>query len=44
MMATLIEIVFGVSSVLALLNVGRWVGAEFGTFERFALELLKKLK
>ena len=39
-MEFIFEVIIGVGSVLGLLNVGIYIGKNYGTFEKFILKVL----
>lgn len=43
-MITIIESLIAIGSVIFCLYAGIFIGKEFGTFEKFLLAILKKLK
>ncbi len=40
----IIEIIIGVTSVIGMLFVGIFIGKEYGTLEKFILEVLKQIE
>lgn len=42
-MPEILEIILAVLGVILLLNIGLIIGREFGTFEKFAVSVLKKI-